>query len=305
MKKVALCFLISYNHILNKEHIWREWIDANSDIINVYFHYDDFVKIKSPWIKKHAMPQDHLVKTTYYHVVPAYFSLMGFAYNHSRENQWFIMLTESCVPIISPERFRRLFFENSTYSIINWCKPWWNIDFHRRANLKYIKKEYHWANDPWFLLKREDVQRCLEYRRYNNRLYQIICNGAIANESIFAIILYSYNQLKAAKQAVTHAADWNRMSSPTSPHLFRDGTPEDIRFIDTFLGENKYVMFLRKVHPDFPDDVLNKYIKTILPEDMTRNNIGWSDYVLFAILTVTFFAPLILSLIYVSIYAFL
>ena len=45
--KVALCFIISYDHILNKEHIWRKWIDYNKDIINVYFYYKDIKKINS------------------------------------------------------------------------------------------------------------------------------------------------------------------------------------------------------------------------------------------------------------------
>ena len=34
--KVALCFIINYDHILNNVHIWRKWIDHNNDIINVY-----------------------------------------------------------------------------------------------------------------------------------------------------------------------------------------------------------------------------------------------------------------------------
>ena len=45
--KIALCFIINYDHILNKEDIWREWIEPNKDIINVYFYYKDFNKIKS------------------------------------------------------------------------------------------------------------------------------------------------------------------------------------------------------------------------------------------------------------------
>jgi protoheme ferro-lyase len=39
--KTALCFLISYEHILNKEQLWIDWIKPNQDIINVYFHYKD------------------------------------------------------------------------------------------------------------------------------------------------------------------------------------------------------------------------------------------------------------------------
>ena len=37
--KVALCFIISYQHILNKEQLWIDWIKPNKDIINIYFHY--------------------------------------------------------------------------------------------------------------------------------------------------------------------------------------------------------------------------------------------------------------------------
>ena len=265
--KVALCFLISYNHILNKEHIWREWIEPNKDIINVYFHYDEYLKIKSPWIMKHAISPNAVVKTSYYHVAPAYLSLMSFAKNQDRENIWFIMLSESCVPIISPNRFRRFFFENYKKSIMSWKKAWWNIDFHKRANLRCIKSEYHLANDPWFVLKREDLIRCIEYRHYNNKLFQIVCSGGLANESIFAIILYSYNQLKDVLNNTTHITDWSRMSSATSPHVFKDGTDIDLNIINNSLRDNTYAMFLRKVHPDFPDTILREFTKKILRED--------------------------------------
>ena len=43
--KVALCFIINYHQILNKENIWIKWIEKNKDIINVYFHYRDYNSI--------------------------------------------------------------------------------------------------------------------------------------------------------------------------------------------------------------------------------------------------------------------
>jgi len=274
--KAALCFLISYDHSLNKEELWKEWIEPNKDIINIYFHYKDYSKIKSPFIKKHALPIKSIQPTSYFHVVPAYLSLLSFAQSQSRENVWFIMLTESCVPIISPHRFRRLFFENHKKSIVNWKQAWWNIDLVKRANLRCIKLEYHLANDPYFVLKREDVSRCLEFPMYNNRLFKIICDGGVANESIFAIILYSYKQLDYIIKAATHAADWIRTSSPTSPHIFMEGDEKDVTFISDFLRENKYTMFLRKVHSSFPDEILCKFTSRILPEDSNSFNIYWN-----------------------------
>ena len=107
--KVALCFIINYNHILNKENIWREWIEYNKDIINVYFYYKDLKKIRSKWIMEHTIPPSYIYETSYYYTIPAYFSLMKFAVNHDSNNLWFCMLTDSCCPIISPEKFRYLF----------------------------------------------------------------------------------------------------------------------------------------------------------------------------------------------------
>jgi hypothetical protein len=261
--KVALCFIISYSHNLNKENIWLEWIETNKDIINVYFHYKNYNEIQSDWIKKHAIHPKCTVETDYMHVVQAYLALMSFAMNHDFNNQWLCFLTESCVPIISPLKFRELFFENYSKTIMNWRRAWWNVQFCNRANLKMLKDDSHLANDPWFTIKRDDAYKCLTYSKINTNIYTLICRGDVANESIFAIMLQAVNKLKEVKQAVTHAADWSRMTSPTSPYLFIHGSEKDIQFIENNLEQHKYAMFIRKVSPDFPDDVLNLYINKL------------------------------------------
>jgi hypothetical protein len=59
--------------------------------------------------------------------------------------------------------------------------------------------------------------------------------------------------------------NWEKMSSPTSPYIFKTGTEEDIQFINTFLDVNKYTMFLRKVDPAFPDEILTHFIRRPAP----------------------------------------
>jgi hypothetical protein len=194
------------------------------------------------------------------HVVPAYLALMSFAMNHDFKNQWLCFLTDSCVPIISPLKFRELFFENYSKTIMNWRKAWWNVQFCNRANLKMLKEESRLANDPWFVMKREDAYSCITYSRVNTNIYTLICSGDVANESIFAIMLYAVNKLKEVKQCVTHAADWSRMTTATSPHVFKEGDKKDLLFINDFLEKNRYTMFLRKVDPKFPDQILTEYI---------------------------------------------
>lgn len=261
--KIALCFIISYDHILNKEEIWKEWIEYNKDIINVYFYYKDYTKITSQWIREHTLPPSYIRETSYYHVIPAYLSLMSFALTHDRDNNWFCMLTDSCCPIISPKKFRYLFYKNYNKSIMSWKPAWWNIDFHKRANLSKLPIDFHLANDPWFTLKREHILQILTFTNKKKDITKTICSGGLANESLFAIILYSYKQLEVKGpviSAVTHITDWSRMTSATSPHLFKKGDEKDTKFIDSELNKNKYAMFIRKIAPEFPDELLNHYI---------------------------------------------
>jgi len=262
--KAALCFIISYEHTLNKEEIWKEWIEPNKDIINVYFYYKDYKKIKSPWIIKHSLPQSYIYETSYFHVIPAYLSVLQFAAIHDKTNLWFCMLTDSCCPIISPKRFRYLFFNFYQNSIMSWKKAWWNVDYHKRANLNQLPNELHLANDPWFILKRENVMQILNFVNVKQDLTNVICTGGLANESLFAIILYLCKQLEKTKNSVisgvTHMTDWSRMVTATSPHLFKDGNDRDIKFIETELEKNKYIIFIRKMDKDFSNDLLRKYI---------------------------------------------
>ena len=265
-KKIALCFIISYKHLLNKEHIWREWIEPNKDIINVYFHYKNFSQIQSPWIRQFAIPTEYIAKTSYFHVVPAYMNLIKFALIHDTNNQWFCFLTDSCVPIIPPLQFRQTFIQHQHFSIMKWKPSWWNIDFNKRANLRLLQKEYHLANDPWFILKREDALVCIKYSIVNNKIFNSICSGIIANESVFAIILTVFGQCSSSNviNETTHITDWENMSSSTSPYIFKNGDKREMDFILKSLQKNKYNMFLRKVDYRFPDAILSYFLSTTL-----------------------------------------
>ena len=257
--KVALCFIISYEHVLNKEQLWIDWINPNKDIINVYFHYKNINMIRSHWIKTHTIPPKIIQNTSYFNVVPAYMTLLSYAYEHDKTNVWFCLLTESCVPIISSEKFRDMFLNHYHTSIIK-CKPaYWNVTFHSRANLRLFSKEFWLANDPWFILCRDHVHKCILFITFKTSIYNQINRGGLANESIFAIILQTFGELTNPKRLINESSnlsDWSRMSSSTSPYLFKETTPENINLISNLLKENKYAIFLRKVHSSFPDSAI-------------------------------------------------
>lgn len=258
--KIALCFIINYEQILYKEALWREWIEPNKDIINVYFFYKDFKQIKSIWILNHTIPQKNICHTSYFHVIPAYISILNFALKHDKSNKWFCFLTDSCCPIITPSQFRKLFENYQNQTIMSYCKAHWNIEMHRRANLALLPKEYRIKNDPWFVLTREHAIDIMNFVVNESSMCNLICNGGLANESLFAIILTHYKKIINVISEVTHITDWVRMSSPTSPHIFKEGNELDISFIKDNLEKNKYAMFIRKVHHSFPDEILREFI---------------------------------------------
>jgi hypothetical protein len=188
---------------------------------------------------------------------------MSFAITHDTNNQWFCLLTDSCCPIVSPRRFRYLFFNYYNKTILSWKRAWWNVSYHKRANLRHLPTEFHLGNDPWFVMKRENILQTLHFIKTQQNIVKTVCDGGLANESLFAIIMAAHKQLDnngSVISAVTHLTDWNRMSSFTSPHTFKDANNADIKFIDTELDKNKYAMFIRKMAPEFPDDVLRSYI---------------------------------------------
>jgi hypothetical protein len=256
--KVALCFIISYEHVLQKEEYWIKWINSNKDLFNIYFHYKEKCKIKSKWILNYCIPEKYIQCTSYYDVVPAYMSLLTFAYETDKNNQWFCMLTDSCVPIISPENFRKLFFNYYNKSIIKCGKAHWNINLHQRANLRLFSKEYHLVNDPWFTLCRYHIHLCILFMVGQNGMYKTINNGGLANESIFAIILHTFKELNKNKILNTSSTicDWSRMSNPTSPHLFNKCEEIDENIIINLLKINPHAIFLRKVNYKFPNEKL-------------------------------------------------
>ena len=257
--KVALCFIVNYDNTLNKEGIWRKWIESNRDIINVYIHYNKNIPITSEWVQSHAVPVGYVTSTSYFYVVPAYMSVLHYAYQNDKANTWFCFLTESCVPVISPQAFRRLFFENSRASIFAWRKAWWNVHLVKRANLRLLEEDMRLGHDPWFVLTRDDVRRCISYPITNSGLYTTLCNGGLANESLFAIVLYQNKTLHNSINFPSHITNWDKPSSATSPYVFSTGSADEIGYINEQLHKNRYAMFLRKVSKEFPDEILSQF----------------------------------------------
>jgi len=288
--KVALCFIISNKHIVNKEHLWRKWIDQKKDLFNVYFHYKDYSVIRSEWIRKHCIHPKFITKTSYFHVVPAYLALLNFAVKNT-ENKWFCLLTESCIPIVPIEKFLESLNKNVDKSILSWQKAYWNLQIHTRANLRLLKPDFQLSNSPWFILTRDHVNKVLYFRVLQHNLYKTICEGGLANESIFAIALECFMDLKNENKVINEVStitDWVHMEGPTSPYTFKSGSKEEIERLKELIEKNPYGLFLRKVSPYFPDRILIPIIFPIKKESNWVKGTGIFTAVLVSFLFLLF-----------------
>ncbi len=265
-KKVALCFIINYEHVLHKENIWRKWCEELKDLVNVYVFYSDREKITSPWLLQHALPPTEVYPTNYYHIIPAYVSLMKHALAADPANAWFCMLTDSCCPIVSPEYFRLQFYRNQTHSIFAWRRAWWDVRTCKRANLGKLAKNLHLANSPWFIVNRHHACLIVHFTTQSPKGIEttaIIDAGRVANESLFAIILMVNHQLLSHNSTIidsnSHITDWSRPATASSPHTFVEGNAKDQQIISAELKNNPYACFIRKIAPQFPDAIIEKY----------------------------------------------
>lgn len=252
MAAAALVFFISGQHVLWQEALWRQWTEEVG--CHIFVHYTDASRITSTWLRQHMIPQSATRPTSYYDMVPAMMSALSYAHQSSNA-QWFCLLTEACIPVASPTRFKEMATDPQIggKTLMHWQPAWWNTAFHRRANLRLLPAGLRLGHDPWFILGREDVYVCLDgfYRR-SPRLCALICRGGLANESIFAVLLRLGGRLDGVLNERTTATDWSRMSSATSPHVFGRGDEADCaEFLRRFRTTNAHTMFLRKVDGGF------------------------------------------------------
>ena len=78
---------------------------------------------------------------------------------------------------------------------------------------------------------------------------------------IFDIILQTFKELTNPYRLINDSstiADWTKMSSPTSPNIFREYNDENKKLIIDLLKENKFAIFLRKVDRSFPDSAIKE-----------------------------------------------
>ncbi len=257
MPHVSFCFLVTKD--LNKEHIWRSWLDQLDISYSLFVHCSNPEKITSPWLQSFIIPRNKIVPTAWGKLGQATYNLFEHAYKTSKAD-WYTMNSESCVPIIPAAQFSHLCREYSNKSMLSYCDAWWDPNTCLRGNLRQFAKEYHLAHSGWYILTMahiKDIIKCKkDYPQFTyNALFDT--NTLMADESGIAIILKKMNNLTNIICESTTIVDWAR-GNGNSPYTFAEDSDQNRQYIED--ARKQYSCFLRKVAASFPDEIIMKYL---------------------------------------------
>lgn len=191
--KIAFLFLTIDN--LNFENLWKKYFQDNMSMINIYMHPkipNNVSYLKNSIIK-------NLKKTVWGKLVNAEISLLETALLDDKDNYYFILLSESCLPIKNFKKLYNFLQQNKSYSFINFVK-----------NNKYIDK-FKYKHSQWFCLNRHHVKKLLSDKKNIQKIYSNLYTG---DEYIFNNILPDD---KIKDMAITFV-NWDNLSKGEEIH---------------------------------------------------------------------------------------
>ena len=107
---MKIAFLFITKDDINQPKIWEDYLRGNEAKYNVYVHPKNPKDCSIPWITSNIIP--NLVPTDWGHIISAYYELFKYAMEHDNLNQYFIVITESCVPVLSFAKLYSFLLQN-------------------------------------------------------------------------------------------------------------------------------------------------------------------------------------------------
>mgnify|MGYP006416419511 CR=1 FL=1 len=179
--KIAFLFLTIDDIYFPK--IWDYYFKNNNDKISIYCHPKNPDNIKTPWLKKNIIK--NLTKTKWGHFTNAIINLLKIALT-DKNNQKFIIVSESCLPIKTFETFYNMLQNDSINTSYIKLRPFeqFNFDKYNISNKNLIK------HSGWWCLSRHHVKKIIN----NESLHKF--QHIIAGDEHFLSFLYPSDNIK-------------------------------------------------------------------------------------------------------------
>jgi len=177
--KIAFLFLTIDDVYFPK--IWEYYFKNNNDKISIYCHPKNPDNVKTPWLKKNIIK--NLTKTQWGHFTNAIINLLKAALIN-KDNQKFIIVSESCLPIKTFKTFYDMLKNDHINMSYIKLRPFENFNFEKYniPNKNLIK------HSGWWCLSRHHVKKLVYNKLVHN--FQHIIAG---DEHILSLLHQSDN----------------------------------------------------------------------------------------------------------------
>ena len=236
MTKLAFLFLTKGNHKCIRP--WQIFFkNVSKDLYSIYTH--------PKTEPSQAFIRDNCIQTVIptrwgdISLIRATILLLKYSYEDPA-NKYFILLSDSCIPVISFDILRNsILREDKTW--ISWKYNENKLDRYQKlhpALKKYIPSNKFYSQHQWIILKRSHVKTLLEtdITPYFNNMHA-------ADEHYFVVLLYFKNLLNET-ECINHKITYCDWSDITSMHP-TEFTHVSEKLID--IAQTNRCFFLRKV----------------------------------------------------------
>jgi hypothetical protein len=235
-ERIAHLFLIRNN--LNHEGIWKEFFRGHEKYYNIYVHAKEPDKMASKLLRNNRIARQ--CETTYGHVslVKAELLLLKEALK-SKENKFFLLHSESCVPIRSFESVYGQLFEAGRSWLHYFKDDLWR---YYGVEMTAIPYDLFFKSSQFFCLTRSHAEAVLANGRLEHWKH---CQ--CADEHFIPTVLAMGGQIHDCLPRPLTFTEWNqkRRESPAGPTTFHKLSSNDL---EALLRTES--LFARKFAPD-------------------------------------------------------
>lgn len=207
--KIAFLFLVRDD--LHFPDIWENYFRGHENKFTIYCHPKNPENVNTPWLKSNIIPK--LVPTEWGRITDAYFTLINEALKNE-ENQKFITISESCLPLKS---FNDLYHFFSSSDMRTSYIRFWNVkdyDIDARLKAKYIDEIDPSESNQQFIKEQSGRNTVVYFKNIRNQSIQVIKHYARYCLSRYhALKLLNYSDGQPIPSEYIHNEDLDRFNS--------------------------------------------------------------------------------------------
>lgn len=159
MNKIAFLFLTENN--TNQPKLWEHYFQNNHDKFNIYCHPKHPSQVSDSFLSDNIIPD--IQETNHVKLYDAIIQLLKFALGDDKNNCYFILLSESCIPIKSFNKLYSFLF-NDKDSKISYIKK-------LPTNMKHSNIYIHMRQDAIYNSVFHETQICISRYHLKKMLF--------------------------------------------------------------------------------------------------------------------------------------